>query len=125
MIEVLIAVMLIAAAALLMFSLFGQGFRLYVAESQSADEQMNLRQVLSDITNRARLTDPDDITCDSGTLTVGSSVYTLDGTNIKRSGVSIASGIASFDATIEDAILEIKLVNVTGKSLSTSFSLLK
>lgn len=124
LIEVLIVVSLVAVAALLMYSFFGQGFSLYAAESKSADEQAALRQVLSDITNKARVTPGPQITVSSGTLKVGSFTYKLDGGSIKRNGTAIARGISSFtvNKTAEN-ILEIKLVNASGKSISTSVSL--
>jgi prepilin-type N-terminal cleavage/methylation domain-containing protein len=125
LIEVLIVVALVAVSALLMYSFFGQGFSLYAVESQSADEQANLRQVLSDITNKARLTDPANITCASGVLNIGTYAYKLDGGSVKRNGTAIANGIASFTASKTSGILEIKLLSSSGKSISTSVSLLE
>jgi prepilin-type N-terminal cleavage/methylation domain-containing protein len=123
LIEVLIVVSLVAVVGLLMYSFFGQGFNLYAVESQSADEQTNIRMVLSDITNKARLTDPATITCVSGVLNIGSYAYKLDGGKVTRNGAAIANGITTFTASKTSGILEIKLVNTSGKSISTSVSL--
>lgn len=122
LIEMLIVIALLAAVSLLMYSFFGQGLHLYAAESESADEQLNLRQALSDITNRARLAGPENITYDSGALTVGSYVYTLDGGSIKRNGTAIANGISAFNVSIYTGYVQIEVVNASGKALSTSLS---
>lgn len=119
----LIVVALVGAVSLLMYSFFGQGFSLYAAESKSADEQTSLRQVLSDITNKSRLTKADEITADAGILTVGTYVYKLDGGKITRNGASIASGITSFSVNKTGDLLEIGLKSASGKSISTSVSL--
>ncbi|MGE5496205.1 MAG: type II secretion system protein J [Burkholderiales bacterium] len=124
LIEMIIVVALVGAVSLLMYSFFGQGFNLYVAESKSADEQTSLRQVLSDITNKSRLTKADQVTADAGLLTIGAYVYRLYGEKITRNGTVIASGIASFSASKTDGLLEIGLKSVSGKSISTSVSLL-
>ncbi len=125
LIELLIVIALIAAVSALMYSFFGQGLHLYTAESESADEQMNLRRALSDITNRARLAEPEQITYDAGVLSVGDYEYTLQGGSIKKDGTAIANGISSFNVSINEGILYIEIVNASGKSLSTSFSLLE
>jgi prepilin-type N-terminal cleavage/methylation domain-containing protein len=123
LIEVLIVVALVGVASVLMYSFFGQGFSLYAMESESADEQTSLRQVLSDITNKARLTDSGDISVNAGTLTVGTCVYKLTGGKITRNGAAIASGIATFNTKKTSDLLEIGLVSTSGKSISTSVSL--
>lgn len=123
LIEMLIVVALVGAVSLLMYSFFGQGFSLYAAESKSADEQTSLRQVLSDITNKSRLTKADEITANAGILTVGTYVYKLDGGKITRNGAAIASGITSFSVNKTGDLLEIGLKSASGKSISTSVSL--
>jgi prepilin-type N-terminal cleavage/methylation domain-containing protein len=125
LVEMLIVVSLIGVAALLMYSFFGQGFNLYAIESKSADEQADLRQVLSDITNKARLTPPESITYDLGTLNIGSNAYKLESGKITRNGTMIADDISAFNVSIVNGILGIELINTSGKSVSTSVSLLK
>jgi prepilin-type N-terminal cleavage/methylation domain-containing protein len=125
LIETLIAAALVAVVMLLMYAFFGQGFKLYTVESESADAQMNLRQVLSEITNKARLTDPEDITYASGVLTVGGDTYTLYNEQIVRNETAIASGIHAFNVGITDSILSIEVVNTSGKSIATSLSLIE
>lgn len=124
LIEMLIVVALIGAASLLMYSFFGQGLNLYAIESKSADEQANLRQALSDITNRARLTKSADVTVSAGVLTVGTYAYKLDGGRVTRNGTAIANGISTFNMSKTDSLLEIGFVNASGKSISTSVSLM-
>lgn len=125
LIEMLIVIALIAAVSILMYSFFGQGFNLYAVESKSAEEQTNLRNALSDITNRARLTKPSDINYDSGILNIGADAYTLDGSSMKRNGTAIASGISVFNVVTNSGFIEIELVNASGKKLSTSLSLIE
>jgi hypothetical protein len=124
LIQVLLAAALVAVVALLMYSFLGQGFALYGAETASAEEQINLRQAMSDITNAARLTDPDDISVENGVLTVGSRKYKLSGGSIQRDGAAIANGIAVFDVSrTSDGMLVIRIVNQNGTELKTSLSL--
>lgn len=125
LIEMLIVVALIAAVSLLMYTFFGQGLNLYTFEANSADQQADLRQVLSDITNRARLTDAASVTCSAGVLNVGSYKYALSGDTVTRNGTVIADNITTFSPTITSGILHIGLANASGESIDTSFSLLK
>ncbi len=123
LIETIIVLSLVAVVSLLMFSFFGQGFNLYTTETKSADEQMNMRQVLSDITNKARITAPDLITYELGVLNVDDYSYTLSGEQIIKNGAFLASGISEFNVSIANGVLEIGLVNTANNSLSTSLSL--
>ncbi len=125
LIEVLLATALVAVVMLLMYAFFGQGFKLYTVESESADAQMNLRQVLSEITNKARLTDPADITYASGVLSVDDDTYMLFDEKIIRNDTAIASGIGAFHVSIENDMLSIEVINTAGTSLSTSLSLIE
>jgi prepilin-type N-terminal cleavage/methylation domain-containing protein len=124
LIEMLIVLALISAIGLMMYSIFGQGLSLYAAESKSANEQANMRQALSSITNAARVADPATITFSSGVLHIGSKTYYLENQSIKKSGAAIANDIASFNVAISGGILDITVVNLYGKSISTSISLL-
>ena len=123
MLEVVITVALVSVTALLMFTFFGQGFNLYTIESDSADEQMNLRSVMSEITNKVRLTEPENVTYESGVLTVNTDTYSLIGDEIIRNDVAIANGIASFNVSILDEILTVEVVNTSGTCIATSLSL--
>lgn len=123
--ELIIVVALLSAIAILLYTVMGQGFKLYAAQSESATELTNLRQVMSDITNKARITDPALISYSLGVLQVGSYSYSLNGQTIEKNGTVLAKGIGSFDVTIsEEGILKITIVNLEGKSISTSISLL-
>lgn len=124
MIEMLIVLALLSAVGVLMYSVFGQGVRLYAEESKSANEQLNMRQALSDITNTARLVDPDSVSYASGVLNVGSASYTFADQSVKKNGTAIAKEIASFEVSISGGILNITITNLSGKSISTSLSLL-
>lgn len=124
LIEVLLTVALVGVVALLMYSFFGQGFALYGVETASAEEQMNLRQAMSDITNVVRITDPDDISIADGVLTVGSRQYRLSDGSIQKNGAAIANGIEVFDVSrTSDGMLVIRIVNQNGTELKTSLSL--
>lgn len=123
LVELLVVVALIAVAASLMYTFFGQGLSLYTAESESADEQANMRQVMSDITNRFRLTDPADISCSNNVLTVGDDVYRRSGEQILRNSGVIANGISSFTAAISNSVLDIRIESSSGTELETSLSL--
>ena len=125
LLETIITVALVAVVALLMYSFFGQGFRLYTIESESADEQMHLRQVMSDITNKARLTDPESISYESEVLNIGSDAYSLTGNEIVRNDTTIASGISEFNVSILNGILSVEVVNTSGTQLATSLSLVE
>ncbi len=124
LVEMLIVLAVVSAVGLIMYSIFGQGFSLYAQESKSASEQASLRQALSDITNNARLADPATITYDSGILKIDTDSYTFQSQSIKKNGTAIAKDIASFTVTINGGILDITIVNLSGKSISTSISLL-
>lgn len=124
LVEVIVVVALVAAVSVIMYAFFGQGLKLYTFESDSFDKQTNLREVMSDITNNARLTAPAQISCGTGTLTVGSYTYAINGSKITRNGSVIASGISSFTVSINSNMLGITVVNTAGTSLSTSLSLL-
>jgi prepilin-type N-terminal cleavage/methylation domain-containing protein len=122
LIEVLLVAALVGVVALLMYSFLGQGFSLYGVETASAEEQMNLRQTMSDITNIVRLTDPDDISVSNGVLTVGSRTYKLSGNSILKDGSTIANGISVFNVSEEDGMLKIKIVNKNGTEIKTTLS---
>jgi prepilin-type N-terminal cleavage/methylation domain-containing protein len=122
LIEVLLVAALVGVVALLMYSFLGQGFSLYGVETASAEEQMNLRQTMSDITNIVRLTDPDDISVSNGVLTVGSRTYKLSGNSILKDGSTIANGISVFSVSEEDGMLKIKIVNKNGTEIKTTLS---
>lgn len=123
--ELIIVVALLSAIALLFYTLFAQGFNLYSAQSESAADLTSLRQVMSDITNKARLTDPASVSYSLGVLHVGSYSYTLTDQAIEKNGTVMAKGIDSFDVSINAStkMLEITLVNLDGKRISTSISL--
>lgn len=124
LIETLVVLTLITVVALLMYSFFGQGFSLYSVETESADEQMNLRQVLSEITNKARLiTDRENITCSDGVLSIDDDSYTLNNEQIMRNDTIIANGISVFNVSINDDILEIGITNTASAVITTSISL--
>lgn len=123
-IEVIIVVALLSAVSILLYTILGQGFKLFASQSESASELLNLRQAMSDITNKARLTDPDSISYASGVLYVGSNSYSFANQSIKRNGAVIASGIDSFEVSIGEGILNITIVNLSGKRIWTSISLL-
>ncbi len=123
LIEVLLACALVAAAALLMYSFFGQGFSLYTLESESADEQASLRMVMSDITNIVRVTDTTKISVSNGVLTVDSRTYKLSGGKILRNGTAIASNISTFTVTKSTELLSIKIVSNKKSTIETSLSM--
>ena len=123
LIEVLLALALVAAAAMLMYSFFGQGFSLYTRESESADEQASLRMVMSDITNIVRVTDTTKISVSNGVLTVDNRTYKLSGGKILRNGTAIASNISAFTVTKNTELLSIKIVSDKGTVIETSLSM--
>lgn len=125
LVELLVAVALVAVAALLMYSFFGQGFSLYSEETGSADEQMGLRQAMSEITNVVRVTSADDISVSNGVLNVGSRSYSLEDGCILRNGTDIADGISTFNASIDGGIIHLRIVSKQGTVLETSLSLLQ
>ncbi len=124
LIEVLLACALVAVAAMLMYSFFGQGFSLYTLESESADEQASLRMAMSDITNVVRLTDASKISLsEGGVLTVDDRTYKLSGGKIMRNDTAIASNISTFTVTKSSDLLWIKLVSNKGAAIETSLSM--
>ncbi len=123
LIEVLLACALVAVAAMLMYSFFGQGFSLYTLESESADEQANLRMTMSDITNVVRVTDAAKISVSGGVLTVDDRTYKLSGGKILRNDTAIASNISTFTVTKSSDLLWIKLVSNKGTAIETSLSM--
>lgn len=125
LIEVIITLAVMAAVGLLAFSLFGQGFNLYTAESKSAEMQQSMRLILSDITNKVRLTSESDISVSENTLTVDDYVYSFDGTRIIRNSTEVATSVTAFDVSITNGLLEIRIVNNKGTQLSTSIYLSK
>lgn len=127
LIELLLTIAILAIAAGLMFTLFGQGLSLYTMETKSADEQQSMRQVLSDITNSARLADADSIKVESNVLTVGDNVYSHSGDQVLKNGTAIADKIALFQVSIDGtkSLLSITVKNTKGKQLQTSITLAK
>lgn len=123
LIEVIITLAVMGAVGLLAFSLFGQGFNLYTAESESAEMQEDMRLVLSDITNKVRLTNEADISVCENTLTVDDYIYSFDGTRIIRNSSEIATSVTAFNVSITNGLLEIRIVNIKGTELSTSIYL--
>ena len=120
LIEVILAFMLVAAAALLMYSFFGQGFLPYTLESESADEQMNLRQAMSEITNVVRVTSADKISVSNGQLKVDDRTYKQTGSQILRNGTAIANQVSTFTVTLSSGLLRVKIVNTKGTAIETS-----
>jgi prepilin-type N-terminal cleavage/methylation domain-containing protein len=125
LVEVILVAALVAVATLLMYSFIGQGFSLYGAEAESADDQMNMRQAMSDITNIVRLTDPSAISVSNGVLTVDDRKYKLENGSILRNGGAIANRISVFDVSISSNILVIRIVNSNGTEIKSSLSLIK
>jgi len=123
LVELVLVVALIVVVAGLMFTFLGQGLTLFSINTESADEQQNLRQVLSEITNIARLTDSEDISCSSNELTIGSRTYSLTGDEVLRNDAVIARGIIYFEASINNNLLHITIRNNKGSEMSTSLSL--
>ncbi len=123
LIELVIVAALLAVVAGLMYGLFGQGLVLYTMNTASAQEQQNMRQVLSEITNRFRLADADSISCIDNVLSIGSDVYKLQSDQILRNDAVIARGMALFEASISAQLLHITIRNEKGAELSTSLSL--
>lgn len=123
LIEVILACALLVAAGMLMYSFFGQGLSLFTKESESAKEQAELRLVMSDITNAARLTDATKISVLSGVLTVDSKVYKLTSGKILRNNTAIASNIKTFTVSKTADLLSIKIVSNTNKVIETSLSM--
>ncbi len=127
LIELLVTIAILAVAAGLMFTLFGQGLSLYTIETESADEQQSLRQILSEITNSARIADVDSIDVNDNALTIGSNVYSHSGQNVLKNGTPIADRIVSFEVSLDDStsLLSITVSNTKGANLQTSLTLAK
>lgn len=126
LVELLLTVAILAVAAGLMFALFGQGLSLYTIGTKSADEQQSLRQVLSDITNSARLAGAG-IDADGNVLTIGDNVYSHSGENVFKNEAVIADKIVSFQVSIDSAksLLNITIKNTKGAQMQTSLTLAK
>jgi len=125
LIEILVTLTLVVVVAGLMYTFLGQGISLYTMQNEAAQEQMNMRQVLSDITNRIRLTDPANITYSNDVLHVGDTTYYYSSVNneILRNGTTLATGIGGFTVLMQEGLLEISIVSTAGTVVSTSFSL--
>jgi prepilin-type N-terminal cleavage/methylation domain-containing protein len=123
LIEIILTLGILSVVGLMAFTLFGQGFNLYRAETESADLQDEMRLVLSDITNKVRLTDEEDISAATNQLTVDTYVYSLDGNRLVRNTSELASNIAVFDVSLTDGLLEVRLRNIKGTQISTSIYL--
>ncbi len=125
LIELLVTIGLIVAVATLMYTFLMQGFSLYTMQNQESQKQSNMRQVLSDITNRVRLSEADDISYSAGVLTVGDDSYSFSSTEHKvmRNGSMLAADIRSFTVSLTVEMLEITITNMDGTSLSTSLYL--
>lgn len=125
LIEILVALALVAVVGALMFSFFGQGLRLYTMETESAQEQANMRLVLSDITNRVRLADPSSITYTNGVLNIGSTSYKFDSAHqrVLRNGSSLVTGVSAFSVSLSAQLLDISVTSTAGSVVSTSLSL--
>ena len=125
LIEVLVAIGLVVMVAALMYTFVGQGLSLYTMETETAEEQTNLRQALSEITNRVRLADASEVAVTDGGLTVGSTAYAYSSAQkcILRDGDTFANNIAGFTATLNDSLLEISVTSTAGTVVSTSLFL--
>ena len=127
LVEMLVTLAILVVVTALMFTFFGQGLSLYTMESESAQEQTSLREVLSDITNRARLTDPAEITYSGEVLNVGGTTYSFDSVSqaiLRDSGI-MATGISSFTVLLESELLQISITSTAGTVVSTSLSLVQ
>lgn len=125
LVEILVTLAIIVIVALMMYGIFGQGLSLYAVESDSAKEQMGLRTILSDITNKVRLSDFDNITYTDSKLTVEDYVYELEDGKMMRNDSILYENVALFDVNIKDRIMEITIINDTGSKITTSLSLIK
>lgn len=123
LIELIIAVAVLGAVAMLMYTFFGQGFALYTEEVKSADQQTDMREVLSEITNKVRVTPSDQISYVNDILTIDDHVYAYDGDRIIRNTRELATGISAFDVSITGKLLEIVLENNDGEQIATSLYL--
>ena len=123
LIEVIITLAVLGAVGMLVYTLFGQGFSLYAEEANSAEKQTEMRLVLSEITNKARVTDEASISYSSGQLTVDDYVYALNGNRVIRNSTELATDISIFDVSIVDGLLEIRIVNTEGDEIATSLFL--
>ena len=127
LVEVLLVAALIAVVAGLMYCFIGQGLTLYSMGNESADEQQSLRQVLSEITNKARLAATDDVSMSGNELTIKSDVYKLSDNKIIRNGNAIAYRISEFEVSLNDttSLLSIRVKDTKGAEIQTSLSLAK
>ena len=119
-IELIVTLAVLGAVAALAFTIFGQGFSLYTAQTESADLQQDMRLVLSDITNKVRVTDAADISADTNELTVDDYVYYFDGSRIIRNSSELATSVTVFDVSISGGLLEITIANSKGDEITTS-----
>ena len=123
LIELIIALAVMTAVGMLVYTLFGQGFNLYAVEAKSAEQQSEMRLVLSEVTNKVRVTDAADINYTSGQLTVDDYVYSLVGQRVLRNSRELATGITAFNVSIVDNLLEITISNTESDQISTSLYL--
>lgn len=123
LIEVLVAVAIVAVAGMFMYAFLGQGMNLYAVETASAEQQADMRMVMSEITNKVRVTDKTSITYGLGVLTIGDYAYAFDGERILRNETELAGSISAFAVSITNGILDVSLTNSTGTQISTSLSL--
>ena len=124
-IEVVIAISILAVVGLLMYTFLGQGFSLYSKETASAEQQADIREVLSEITNKTRLTPKDSISYNAGVLTIADYDYAYDGERIIRNSQELATNITAFSVDITSDILNIVIANNAGAQISTSLSLME
>lgn len=123
LIEVIITLAILGAVGMLAATFFGQGFSLYNAETESADLQEDMRLVLSDITNKVRITDEASISVSGNQLVVADYTYAFDGSRIVRNSDEIATSIQTFEVNITNGLLEIRIVNTEGDEITTSIYL--
>lgn len=124
LIEVIVTLAIIGAIGMLAYTLFGQGFNLYAEEVNSADKQTEMRLVLSEITNKARVTDAADISYVNDVLSIDDYSYALNSNRVIRNSTELANDISVFDVSIIDGLLEITIENTEGDQITTSLYLL-
>lgn len=121
LLEVLLAVTIMSIILLLISNVQIFGQKEYVNQAKQINHQANIRLAVKAITKDIRKTNAASV--ENGALKIGSNVYELSGTTIKKNGNKLIDHIKVFNVTKSGNQINVKIISLEdqhGQSVSVT-----
>ena len=111
LIELMIVLALLGVIITSAFSVFSFGFKSFNAQTDNIDNQSKVRHAINDISKEIRRISAPVITISGAEIDVDGVVYKLQGSTLMKNGNELVSGIKSFNPSILDKKITLKLTS--------------